>query len=124
MLGSEGACAEKMSPKMESQRSLKNSSAKISLVVSWFKSECSFSNGTKISLPKEAYKWNYTAVTQCSPGEFQWLWWPKSFKSLLQIAKVGIFNAMLFKCNIFILFPHSELVPAYDSTTFVLENFR
>lgn len=109
---------------MESQRSVKNSSAKIGLAVSWFKSQYLFSNGTEVLPPKEAYKWNSTAVTQGSPGEFQWLWWPKSSKILLQIAKVGIFNAMLFKCNVFILFSHSELVPAYDSTTFVLENFR
>lgn len=74
VLGSEGACAERCFQKMESQRSVKNSSAEIALAMSWFKSECSSSNGTKVSPPKEAYKWNYTAITQCSPGEFQWLW--------------------------------------------------
>lgn len=41
---------------MESQRILKDSSAKIGLAVSWFKSEYLFSNGTKVLPPKEAYE--------------------------------------------------------------------
>lgn len=57
VLGSEGACAEKKNlQKMESQRILKDSSAKIGLAVSWFKSEYLFSNGTKVLPPKEAYE--------------------------------------------------------------------
>lgn len=99
VLASEGACAEKTSPRNGKSEKSQKFLSKI-----WFKSKCLFSSVTKVSPPKEVYKWNYTAKPSVVLVNFSGSGDLKHLKFFCILQKLG-FLMPYYSSVIYLFFP-------------------